>query len=192
MLLATTLVLAMPKDIGSTGSSGASFHPLEPGATWEYDVVERGKQKHQTVDLKAGHDGRYVLTTRTGLRRVRYTISRDSLYFRLHHVRYKLSFLPFFRTTRFEPPLPYLPAGPIDTLSWSWRGRASGMDRSLRDADYVARVVDGELVVEAEYREGDGTTHGQRAVYRQGVGLVSVEGPEYWKQLVGWERVRER
>lgn len=179
-------------------AAGRDFHPLVAGTVWEYEVRENGEVKHQEVELQNGDDGEHwVLTTRTGLRRIHYAISRTEQGIYLHQVRYKLNLLPFSRTTTFDPPLLYLRFGTTDSLAWTWQGEAAGMGHEIQAASYRATFVssgqDGppdstraDLVVQAAFVEAGGERWNQTAVYRSGVGLVSVSADHYVKRLVRW------
>lgn len=172
--------------------------------SWEYEVTEGDEVKRQHIELETKDGGvAWVLATRTGSRRAYYEVSTNAGCFYLHNVRYKLSYLPFSRTTRFEPPLPFLMTSAPDSANWSWRGQAKGMGRTLRSADYRAWVIHqpaaassgelapGDLIVEAAFLEDSGELHRQRAIYRPGIGLIRIEAPEYHKQLVRWKSAAE-
>lgn len=201
-LVAAGLALCGPAK--APASEGSHFHPLDAGRSWEYEVIEGEEVKQQHIEVQAGDsDDAWVLATRAGSRRAYYEISASSGCYYLHKIRYKLSFLPFGKSTSFEPPLPFLKTDASDSTSWSWAGQANGMGRTLRTADYCARVVRqaesdpagalmmGDLIVDAVFVEDNGATHAQRAIYRPGVGLLRIESPQHHKQLIRWRRAGE-
>lgn len=173
------------------------YHPLEPGTIWRYHVQEDGESYLQTIEVRSdSKPGSYVLRTASSWRRVSYHITEANGVCLLDRVEAKLSFLPFKRTARFDPPLPFLRFDGELSGRWRWTGRSRGYGPDLVLAEYSMSPVSAEgdtsatpdLEVSVQSTDAEGQRNAFTAVYGAGVGLKSVVAAGYRKTLVHLEK----
>ena len=135
--------------------------------------------------------GSWVFVTSSPRARGRYGFTQTDREVRLLRAAGRLRLIPWMRTVRFAPGLPYLCRASAAESLWVWEGRKAGPGQDVSRARFSLRrclvsTYLGErpgVEVEVAFEGDHGPTRGYRARYAEGLGLVELVGDGYSKRL---------
>jgi len=172
------------------------YHPYSADHEWVYSVSEEGDEFLQTVRAvyeSEELDAEYRLEVMSKRRRARYEIHQDDSSVLLMSVSVKLPILPFWKTYRLAPPLPFLKFGDTPIQDWTWVAIEAYGPQKITRIDYSTRPLNQDarnwcevdsLIVKSRIHDSEGNVMVVESVYGRYVGLLRVTSPAHTKTLI--------